>query len=139
MSEETIFSKIVTGEIPCTKVYEDGTVLAFLDIQPIQPGHTLVIPKKPSTDVRTTEPQALAHMMRVAQQIAQAQTKTLKCDGVNIYMNCGAAAGQEVFHTHIHVIPRHNQDDVIPEPLRGEYESDEEKVQVSEMIRAGLK
>lgn len=128
MNEPTIFFKIISGEIPATKVYEDDTVLAFLDIQPIQPGHTLVIPKVASSDARTATLEDFTAVMRVAQRIAQAQTKILGCDGVNISMNCGEAAGQEVFHTHVHIIPRFQDDGVMPQPLRGNYQDDEATV-----------
>lgn len=138
MSESTVFEKIIAGKLPATKVYEDDTVLAFLDIQPLQPGHTLVIPKVPSVDARTTDPDTLAHLMQIAQRIAQAQTDSLKCDGVNLIFNCGAAAGQEVFHTHLHVIPRYTDDGVFVPALRGEYDSDEEKDQVGAAIAAAL-
>lgn len=137
MSTETIFSKIIDGEIPCTKVYEDEKVIAFLDIQPIQPGHTLVIPKEASADARETDPELFAHIMNVAQKIANAQTTSLGCDGVNIGMNCGAAAGQEVFHTHVHVIPRYTDDGVLPGPIQGEYE-DGEANQIAETIKQAL-
>lgn len=122
---ETVFSKIVAGELPCFKVYEDDVVLAFLDIQPIQPGHTLVIPKEPSSDAIECDPKTLAHIMEVAQRIARAQKEVLDCDGVNFHMNNGVAAGQEVFHTHLHVIPRFTDDGVFGHPLRGEYEKNE--------------
>ena len=138
MSEKTVFQMIIDGELPCVKVYEDDTVLAFLDIEPIQPGHTLVIPKHPSIDSRQADPEIFSSVMKAAQKIAQAQTKILKCDGVNICMNCGEAAGQEVFHTHVHVIPRYENDDVMPQAMRGEYGSDEEKDQVGEAIKGAL-
>ena len=99
MAEKTVFQMIIDDEIPCTKIYEDDTVLAFLDIQPIQPGHTLVIPKKPSIDARVANPEDMAAVMNVAQKIAAAQTKSLQCDGVNFIMSSGEAAGQEVFHS----------------------------------------
>ena len=124
-SMSTIFSKIIAGEIPCDKVYEDDVVMAFLDIQPIQPGHTLVVPKVPSENGIACDPDTLGHIMKVAQLIAKAQMETLKCDGMNFFMNNGAAAGQEVFHTHLHVIPRFTDDDTFEKPLRGEYESGE--------------
>jgi len=137
MSEKTIFSQIIAGEIPCTKIYEDDTVLAFLDIQPVQPGHTLVIPKQPSTDARSTGPETFAAVMKVAQTVANALTDSMNCDGVNITMNCGEAAGQEVFHTHVHVIPRFEDDGVIPQAIRGEYEGDE-ATEIARVIKSVL-
>jgi len=137
MLEETIFSQIIAGTIPCTKIYEDDAVLAFLDIQPVQPGHTLVIPKKPSADARETDPEVFAAVMKTAQNIANALTSSMNCDGVNIAMNCGKAAGQEVFHTHIHVIPRFENDGVMQQPMRGEYEGNESD-QIAEAIKTAL-
>lgn len=107
----TIFSKIVTGEIPADVVYEDDIVLAFLDNNPVQPGHTLVVPKVASKNALDCSPEIFAHIAKVAQKIAQAQIKVLGCDGVNLIMNNGEAAAQIVFHTHLHVIPRYMNDD----------------------------
>lgn len=121
----TIFSQIIAGDLPCYKVYEDEHVLAFLDINPIQPGHTLVIPKNPSIDGLSCPPEDLARIIIVGQKIAAALMDTTKCDGVNFLMNNGGAAGQKVFHTHLHIIPRMTDDGVYDEPLPGEYESGE--------------
>lgn len=121
----TIFSKIISGELPCFKVYEDEHILAFLDINPIQPGHTLVIPKIPSEDGMSCLSEDLARIMAVAQKVALALKSTVECDGVNFLMNNGAAAGQKVFHTHLHIIPRYTDDGVYEEPLPGEYENGE--------------
>lgn len=121
----TIFSKIIAGELPCFKVYEDDRVLAFLDINPIQPGHTLVIPKTPSIDGLSCSHEDLARVMMVAQKIAVALKDVVECDGVNFIMNNGVAAGQEVLHTHLHVIPRFTDDGVFEEPVHGEYEDGE--------------
>jgi histidine triad (HIT) family protein len=121
----TIFSKIISKDVPADIVYEDDIVLAFLDIHPIQPGHTLIIPKVPSDNGIECNPDTLGHIMKIAQQIARAQMEILECDGVNFFMNNGAAAGQEVFHTHLHVIPRFTDDNTFEKPLRGEYENGE--------------
>ncbi len=121
----TIFSKIIAGELPCFKVYEDEYVLAFLDINPIQTGHTLVIPKAPSVDGLSCSPEDLARLIVVAQKIGSALKKVVACDGVNFIMNNGEAAGQKVFHTHLHVIPRFNDDGAFEEPIVGEYDEGE--------------
>ncbi len=121
----TIFSKIIAGELPCHKVYEDEHVLAFLDINPIQSGHTLVIPKTPSEDGLSCPPEDMARIILAAQKIAGAVMAVTNCDGVNFLMNNGEAAGQKVFHTHFHIIPRFTDDGVYEEPLQGEYESGE--------------
>lgn len=133
----TIFSKIIDGELPSFKVYEDDTVLAFLDIRPVQPGHTLIIPKTPSADGTECDAETLGHMMKVAQEIAKAQKEVLQNDGVNFYMNNGAAAGQEVFHTHLHVIPRFEDDGVFAEPIRGEYD-DGEAMDLAEALQGKM-
>ena len=121
----TIFSKIIEGELPCFKVYEDNIVLAFLDINPIHPGHTLVVPKKPFIDGIETDPEILAHIIKIGQKIAIVQKETLKCGGVNFLMSNGAAAGQEVFHTHLHVIPRFEGDGVFNSVEHGKYKDGE--------------
>lgn len=121
----TIFSQIIAGEIPCFKVYEDEHVLAFLDIHPIQPGHTLIIPKTPSENGLAADPQDLAHIMYAAQKIGNALINIIGCDGINFLMNNGEAAGQKIFYTHLHLIPRFTDDGVYEEPLPGEYENGE--------------
>lgn len=118
---ETIFTKIITREIPADIIYEDDTVLAFLDIQPINPGHTLVIPKVPSVDGTVINPDTLAHMMKVAQKIAIALKESTGCTGINFIMNNGADAGQEVLHTHLHIVPRYKNDKAFSPPHRHEY------------------
>lgn len=107
---DTIFTKIINHEIPASIVYEDDTVLAFLDINPIHKGHTLIIPKAPSENVFDTPADTLAHMMKVAQKLAHAIQDATQCDGINLLMNNGVAAGQEVPHTHLHVVPRFTDD-----------------------------
>jgi histidine triad (HIT) family protein len=121
----TIFSKIIAGEIPCHKIYEDDRVLAFLDINPIQPGHTLIVPKVASENGLYADPEDLAHLMKVAQKIGNALVEVTGCDGINFGMNNGVAAGQKVMHTHLHVIPRFTDDGVFAGPLQGEYEDGE--------------
>ena len=132
----TIFSKIIAGEVPSYKVYEDEHVLAFLDINPIQPGHTLVIPKTPSEDGLSCPPEDLARIMLAAQNIAGAVMAATNCDGINFLMNNGEAAGQKVFHTHLHIIPRFNDDGVYEEPLHGEYEDGEAESLVVTLAKA---
>lgn len=121
----TIFTQIIAGEIPCFKVYEDARVLAFLDIHPIQPGHTLIIPKTPSENGLSADPADLAYLMVIAQKIGNALINIIGCDGINFLMNNGEAAGQKIFHTHLHLIPRFIDDGVYEEPLPGEYENGE--------------
>ena len=101
------FAKILRGEFPCYKVYENDQVLAFLDIMPRAPGHTLVLPKAPARNLLDIAPADLAHVMQVAQKIAQAQMKAFNADGITVQQFNESAGGQVVFHLHVHVIPRH--------------------------------
>ncbi len=101
-----IFAKILRGELPCHKVYEDERVLAFLDIMPRAPGHTLVLPKRPARNLYDVDPDDLALVMKVAQKIAIAATKVFDADGVTLHQFSEPAGGQIVYHLHVHVIPR---------------------------------
>jgi histidine triad (HIT) family protein len=103
-----IFAKILRGEIPCYKVYEDDKAFAFLDIMPRAPGHTLVIPKAPARNFLDCPPDDLAHVIKVAQKIGQAAVKVFKADGMTLQQFNESAGGQVVFHLHFHIIPRHD-------------------------------
>lgn len=107
---DCIFCKIIAGELPSSKVYEDKDVLAFLDIKPINPGHTLVIPKNHFESIHDTPDEIVARISVVAKKIAGAIQKGIGAEGVNIGMNNGKAAGQIVFHAHVHVMPRYSKD-----------------------------
>jgi histidine triad (HIT) family protein len=110
MADDCIFCKVVAGELPSTKIYEDEATLAFMDIAPWTRGHALVIPKTHSTDLGEISAEDLAAVALTAQKIAERQKKRLGAEGVNL-LNCyGAAAWQTVFHTHVHVIPRYAGD-----------------------------
>ncbi|HUI98146.1 MAG TPA: HIT family protein [Xanthobacteraceae bacterium] len=101
-----IFAKILRGELPAHKVYEDDRAFAFLDIMPRAPGHTLVIPKAPARNLLDVAPADLAHVMAVAQKIARAATQAFAADGITVQQFNEPAGGQVVFHLHVHVIPR---------------------------------
>ncbi len=101
-----IFAKILRGELPAHKVYEDDRAFAFLDIMPRAPGHALVIPKAPARNILDIAPDDLAHVMAVAQKIAKAGMRAFAADGVTIQQFNEPAGGQVVFHLHVHVIPR---------------------------------
>jgi histidine triad (HIT) family protein len=101
-----IFAKILRGEFPCHKIYEDDKTLAFLDIMPRAPGHTLVLPKRPARNLLDVDPADLAHVMQVAQKIARAAVKVFGADGITVQQFNETAGGQVVFHLHVHVIPR---------------------------------
>jgi histidine triad (HIT) family protein len=101
-----IFAKILRGELPCYKVYEDAKALAFLDIMPRAPGHVLVLPKAPARNILDVAPDDLAHVVKVAQKIAKVGVDLFGADGVTLQQFSESAGGQVVFHLHIHVIPR---------------------------------
>jgi histidine triad (HIT) family protein len=101
-----IFAKIMRGEMPCHKVYEDDKAFAFLDIMPRAPGHTLVLPKAPARNLLDVAPDDLAHVAKVTQKIAQAAVKAFAADGVTVQQFNEGAGGQVVFHLHVHIIPR---------------------------------
>jgi len=103
-----IFAKILRGELPSHKVYEDDRAFAFLDIMPRAPGHTLVIPKATARNILDVKPDDLAHVMAVAQKIAQTAMQVFAADGVTVQQFNEPAGGQVVFHLHVHVIPRQN-------------------------------
>lgn len=106
-----IFCKIVAKEIPAEIIYEDETVLAFLDISQVTKGHTLVIPKKHFDNFLDCDPKTMFHVMEVAQQIGQHIMKKLHANGMNVLSNVNEVAGQSVFHFHTHLIPRYNEQD----------------------------
>lgn len=103
---ETIFSKILRGEIPCHKVYEDDHVLAFLDVGPLSRGHTLVIPKEPAATLDALSDESSAAIGRVLPRLCRAVKKATGCDDYNVLQNNGSAAHQAVFHVHFHIIPK---------------------------------
>lgn len=127
MIKDCVFCKILAGEIPCSKVYEDALVLAFLDIAPINPGHTLVIPKEHHTSVTTLPPESAARVMAVATRVARAMMRAVKADGFNLLLSNGACAGQVVPHAHLHVIPRFPDDGVVLPVRTRPYESDAQR------------
>lgn len=103
---ETIFTRIIRGEIPCHKVYEDQHVLAFLDIGPLSRGHTLVIPKEAAATLDQLSDEGAAALGRVLPRLCRAVVKATGCAAYNVLQNNGAAAHQAVFHVHFHIIPR---------------------------------
>jgi len=104
--QNNIFAKILRGELPCHKVYEDDRTFAFLDIMPRAPGHTLVLPKAPARNVLDVAPDDIAAVIKTAQKIAKVSVQVFGADGVTIQQFNEAAGGQVVFHLHVHVIPR---------------------------------
>ncbi|MDD5483077.1 MAG: HIT family protein [Kiritimatiellae bacterium] len=108
--ENCVFCKIIRGELPCSRVYEDDEAIAFMDIGPIVKGHILVVPKSHYAHLLETPPDVLKHLIVTAQKIAGAQKRALRADGINIMQSNCQAAGQVVNHIHFHVIPRFNAD-----------------------------
>jgi len=100
------FAKILRGELPSHKVYEDDGAFAFLDIMPRTPGHTLVIPKTPARNILDVAPDDFVHVMKVVQKIARAGMKVFQADGITVQQFSEPAGGQVVFHLHVHVMPR---------------------------------
>ena len=117
---QNIFAKILRGELPCHKVYEDDKVLAFLDIMPRAAGHTLVIPKAPARNILDITADDYAHVARAAHKIASAAMQAFNADGITLQQFSEAAGGQVVFHLHMHVMPRHHGIALLPPASRKE-------------------
>ena len=130
---DCLFCRIVSGEIPATKVHEDEHTIAFMDINPVTRGHLLVVPRRHSRDLLDIEPQDLAATMQATQLVAAKAARALDAEGVNVVNNCGAAAGQTVFHFHVHVVPRTASDGFFV-PLGGQAADQEELAAVAEAI-----
>ena len=135
--EETIFQKIIRGEVPAEKVYETDQVLAFLDIKPVHKGHTLVIPKTPVRDIFDLGDDDAGHLMRAIVRVANAVKQVTGAPGFNVVANNGAAAGQEVFHLHFHIIPRFEEGEFHPLPHTA-YDDDAERTTYAQNIIAAL-
>lgn len=135
---DCIFCRIAEGRIPCFKVFEDDQVLAFLDIGPIQDGHTLVIPKHHCSRLDGCPPQVLEALMIRLSRIAGAVREAMGAEGYNILCNNGRAAGQLVEHLHFHVIPRNTGDGVFKQWPSFQY-AEGKAEQVAEKIRQKLK
>lgn len=131
-----IFAKILRGEIPSHKVYEDAHTLAFMDVTPQAPGHVLVVPKAASRNLLDADPEALAQTIPVVQTIAHAVKEAFDADGVFVCQFNEPAAGQTVFHLHFHVIPRH--EGAALQPHSGKMEDGAVLAANAERIKAAL-
>lgn len=131
-----IFAKILRGEIPCHKVYEDEHTLAFMDVMPQTDGHTLVIPKAASRNLLDAEPGTLGPLMTSVQKVAQAVRKAFDAEGILIKQFNEPAAGQTVYHLHIHVLPRHTGVEL--RPHTGKMADHAVLAQHAALIRAAL-
>lgn len=121
----SIFSRIVAGELPCSKVYEDERVLAFLDINPVSEGHTLIISKREAATIEDSDPEDLAALARAARIVGAAVKSVTGCPAYNLIINNGPGAGQEVPHLHAHIIPRFEGDGLrFSWPARGKSRED---------------
>ena len=132
-----IFAKILRGELPCYKIYEDDKALAFLDIMPRAPGHALVLPKSPARNILDVEPEDLRHVIEVAQKIAKVSVELFGADGVTLQQFSEPAGGQVVLHLHVHVIPR--KTGVALKPPASVKESPEELKEQAEKLAAALR
>jgi histidine triad (HIT) family protein len=108
---QCVFCEILAGRLPSSLVWQDEVCFAFMDIQPVNPGHVLVVPRRHVACLADLKPREGAHMFRAAQRIADAvRHSQVRCEGINLFLADGAAAGQDVFHVHLHVIPRYRGD-----------------------------
>ncbi|MCT8989458.1 HIT family protein [Chelativorans sp. SCAU2101] len=135
--EQNPFAKILRGELPAHKIYEDDQTLAFMDIMPRGKGHCLVIPKSPVRNILDVDDETLAAVMRTVRKVARASMKAFDAQGVTIHQFNEQAGGQVVFHLHVHVIPRF--EGVPLRPHTGEMEDQEVLAQNAQKIRDALK
>ena len=135
--ESNVFAKMLRGEIPCHKIYEDADTLAFLDIMPRSYGHALVITKEKARDLFDISPAALARLMTVVQKLAPVIQEAMGAEGVLIQQFNGAAAGQTVFHLHVHIIPR--KDGEALKPHAGKMADQAKLATTAEKIRKSLR
>ena len=133
---DNVFAKILRGELPSNKVYEDEKTFVFLDIMPRCEGHALVVPKAPSRNILDIAPEDLAAVMSTVQKIGRAQLKAFDADGVTIQKFNEGAGGQLVFHTHVHVLPRHEGQKL--RPHTGEMANQEELAKNAEALITAL-
>ena len=134
--DTNVFAKILRGELPSHKIYEDAETFAFMDIMPRGDGHCLVIPKTPSRNILDADPQSLATLIASVQKVSRAVVKAFSADGVTVQQFNEPAGGQIVFHLHFHVIPRF--DGVALRPHSGEMEKPEILAANAGKIRAAL-
>lgn len=132
---DNIFAKLLRGEIPSTRVYEDDETLAFMDIMPRADGHLLVIPKTPCRNMLDASPEQISAVMATVQRLSHAVMKAYDADGVTIQQFNEAAGGQEVFHLHFHVLPRKEGDKLRPPGKMGDMD---EIARLAEQIRSAL-
>lgn len=138
MNEDCIFCRIVKGELPAARVFEDEHVLAFMDIGPVVKGHVLVTPKTHHDPLMDTPDEVLARLVAAVKRVARAQVASLQCKGVSVIQSNGEPAGQVVPHIHFHVIPRYPDDGRARGLGQGEYDNNEEMGAYAEKIKQSL-
>jgi len=134
---DCIFCKIIKGEIPCDKIFEDKNTIAFLDINPVNKGHTLVVPKKHFETIFDTPDDVLSNLMKAVKKVSNEVLDGVEADGINLGVNNLRAAGQLVPHVHFHVIPRFNGDGLRHWP--GKKLSDSEMKDISKKIKRTMR
>lgn len=138
MHDNCIFCKIINGSLPSFKVYEDDNFLAILDIAPSSKGHTILLTKSHISDLLNAEDNIIEKMLPVTKRIASSIKETLQCDGINILQNNAIAAGQTIFHLHIHIIPRYDNDKCTIKWDKLSY-NDGEALEISKKIDKNIK
>lgn len=133
---DCLFCKIIAKEIPAALVYENDKVVAFLDIDPVKPGHLLVVPKAHSENIAVAHDEDLVALTLAVKKLAPAVCAAAVCDGWNLEVNNGNAAGQAIDHTHWHIVPRHKDDSLKHWPRQSYAEGEAAKIAAS--IRANL-
>lgn len=139
LADDCVFCKILKGEIPCTKIYEDDMVLAFLDIAPFNPGHTVIVPKEHQHSSTAIDTEYLKAIIAIAPKIGAALMRATGAEGFNILQNNGRVAGQVVPHVHFHVIPRFADDDLQITASTKKYADFAEMTALAEKAKAALK
>ena len=134
---DCVFCKIIAGQIPCTKIYEDDELLAFLDVHPVSDGHTLVVHKEHTSQVDSTAPLAMARIGEVLPKLTASIKQAMNVDGYNVLCNNGVCAGQVVEHMHVHIIPRKANDGVFNQWPSFQY-PDGRAAMIAEKIRQNL-
>lgn len=138
MLMDCIFCKIIEGNIPAEKVYEDDLFIAILDINPVNKGHLLVLPKKHSENIFDLDEPEISNVMKVIKKLSKALIDILNAEGINIIQNNCKAAGQIIFHSHFHIIPRYLGDGIKIGMIHGKYNEGEIK-EFANKIRSGIK
>ena len=139
LADDCVFCRILKGEIPCTKVYEDEKVLAFLDIAPFNLGHTVIVPKHHEVSSTQLDAEYLSAMMTIAPRIGAALIRAGLGEGFNLVLNNGRVAGQMVPHVHLHVVPRRADDQVVFTAPGTKYDSPSAMEEVASQLRDSLK